>query len=224
MLQRCPVSLLCDKLTHSGADVLELIGSLYRTLDVSRDLTEGEISSILASRRGYFDHFIRPHQHYWGSQYARLWFWLRSWRYPSKNRLLHLSQCNPSIAVCFATIIESLSARANTLGGIVRPIGLAVLRFITSSNFFGCSTGESVRLVPFTIYPSSLSEPHDIARSPCYLASPTKNFGLARSEIQSSASRPSRQSSRSFQCCRLSQERLYECASRFGTPLSWPDC
>ena len=34
----------------------------------------------------------------------------------------------------------TLSALANTFGGIVRPICLAVFRLITNSNFVGCST------------------------------------------------------------------------------------
>jgi hypothetical protein len=45
----------------------------------------------------------------------------------------------------------NLVARASTSGGIVRPICLAVLRLITSSNFVGCSTGKSAGLVPFRI-------------------------------------------------------------------------
>ena len=38
----------------------------------------------------------------------------------------------------------TLSARASTLGEIVRPICFAVLRLITNSNFFDRSTGRSV--------------------------------------------------------------------------------
>ena len=38
--------------------------------------------------------------------------------------------------------LDTLSALANTLGGIVRPICFAVLRLITNSNFIGCSTGS----------------------------------------------------------------------------------
>src|SRR5215471_327974 len=45
----------------------------------------------------------------------------------------------------------TLSARASTLGGIVTPICLAVLRLITNSNFVGCSTGISAGFVPFRI-------------------------------------------------------------------------
>lgn len=67
------------------------------------------------------DHFIRPHQHYWGSQYARLWFWLRSWRYPSKNRLLHLSQD-------VAAISSSISASTFGLGS---PSAVAINSFGT---------------------------------------------------------------------------------------------
>ena len=43
----------------------------------------------------------------------------------------------------------TLSARASTFGGILRPICLAVLRLMISSNFVGCSTGKSAGLVPF---------------------------------------------------------------------------
>src|SRR5436309_2366900 len=45
----------------------------------------------------------------------------------------------------------TLSALASTLGGIVRPICLAVFRLITSSIFVGCSTGRSAGLAPFMI-------------------------------------------------------------------------
>src|SRR5262245_29553572 len=45
----------------------------------------------------------------------------------------------------------TLSARANTFGGIVRPICFAVLRLMMNSNFFGCSTGRLAGLVPFRI-------------------------------------------------------------------------
>ena len=37
----------------------------------------------------------------------------------------------------------TLSARASTFGGIVRPICLAILRLITSSNFAGLSLGHT---------------------------------------------------------------------------------
>ena len=45
----------------------------------------------------------------------------------------------------------TLSARASTFGGIVRPICLAVLRLMMSSNFVGCSTGRSAGFAPFKI-------------------------------------------------------------------------
>src|ERR1700754_3309199 len=45
----------------------------------------------------------------------------------------------------------TLSARASTFGGIVRPICLAALRLTMNSNFFGCSTGRSAGLTPFKI-------------------------------------------------------------------------
>jgi hypothetical protein len=45
----------------------------------------------------------------------------------------------------------TLSARASTFGGIVRPICLGVFRLMMNSNFFGCSTGRSAGLAPFKI-------------------------------------------------------------------------
>jgi hypothetical protein len=61
-------------------------------------------------------------------------------------------QFNPSTIGCFYLgHLITLSALASTFGGIVRPICLAVLRLITSSNFVGCSTGRSDGFVPFSI-------------------------------------------------------------------------
>ena len=45
----------------------------------------------------------------------------------------------------------TLSARASTFGGIVRPICLAAFRLMISSNFVGCSTGRSAGLAPLRI-------------------------------------------------------------------------
>jgi hypothetical protein len=45
----------------------------------------------------------------------------------------------------------TLSARASTFGGIVRPICLAAFKLMISSNFCGCSTGKSAGLAPFRI-------------------------------------------------------------------------
>jgi hypothetical protein len=45
----------------------------------------------------------------------------------------------------------TLSARASTLGGIVRPICFAVFRLIANSNFVGCSTGRSAGFAPLRI-------------------------------------------------------------------------
>ena len=43
------------------------------------------------------------------------------------------------------------SAWKRSVGGMVRPRALAVLRLMTSSNFIGCSTGRSAGLAPFKI-------------------------------------------------------------------------
>ncbi len=45
----------------------------------------------------------------------------------------------------------TVSARMRTDWGIVRPMALAVLRLMTSSNVVGCSTGRSAGLAPFRI-------------------------------------------------------------------------
>jgi hypothetical protein len=47
--------------------------------------------------------------------------------------------------------LMTLSALANTFGGIVKPICLAAFRLTTNSNFIGCSTGRSAGLAPFRI-------------------------------------------------------------------------
>jgi hypothetical protein len=47
------------------------------------------------------------------------------------------------------------SARASTLGGIVRPSVLAVLRLITSSNLLGSITGRSASVAPLSTRPTS---------------------------------------------------------------------
>src|SRR5438094_2660707 len=46
----------------------------------------------------------------------------------------------------------TLSALSSTFDGIVRPICLAAFRLMMSSNFVGCSTGNSAGLVPFRIF------------------------------------------------------------------------
>jgi hypothetical protein len=52
----------------------------------------------------------------------------------------------------------TLFARANTSGGIVRPICLAAFKLMTSSNFIGCSTGRSAGFVPFKILSTYVAE------------------------------------------------------------------
>ena len=58
------------------------------------------------------------------------------------------------------------SARASTDGGMVRPRVFAVLRLMTSSNFFGCSTGRSPGLAPLRIL-SRRSQPADRGEVQC---------------------------------------------------------
>jgi hypothetical protein len=58
---------------------------------------------------------------------------------------------NSFILAALDGYLITLSARASTFGGIVRPICLAALRLITSSNFIAASTGRSAGMAPFRI-------------------------------------------------------------------------
>jgi hypothetical protein len=49
------------------------------------------------------------------------------------------------------------SARASSIGGMVIPRALAVLRLMTSSNFVGCSTGSSAGLAPLNTLSTKLA-------------------------------------------------------------------
>lgn len=52
-----------------------------------------------------------------------------------------------------------LSARPSTEGGMARPRAFAVLRFTTSSNLVGSSTGRSAGLAPLRIRSAPYSQP-----------------------------------------------------------------
>src|SRR5215831_18010467 len=65
------------------------------------------------------------------------------------NKNLALYFCLLPFYFCLHLI--TLSARANTVGGIVRAICLAALRLMMNSNFLGCSTGRSPGFLPFRI-------------------------------------------------------------------------
>ena len=56
-------------------------------------------------------------------------------------------------ATALGTVAYSItwSARSSSNGGIVKPRALAVFRFMTSSNFVGCSMGRSAGLAPLRI-------------------------------------------------------------------------
>ena len=59
--------------------------------------------------------------------------------------------CRSSLDRLESDYLITLSARASTFGGIVRPICLAAFRLMINSNFVGCSTGRSAGLAPFRI-------------------------------------------------------------------------
>jgi hypothetical protein len=53
----------------------------------------------------------------------------------------------------------TLSARARTVEGTVRPIARAVVRLITSSNLLGCSTGIITGLCPMQDFVDHVGSP-----------------------------------------------------------------
>src|SRR5262249_29186314 len=54
-------------------------------------------------------------------------------------------------SLVFSHPLITLSARANTSGGIVRSICFAAFSLITNSNFVACCTGRSAGFVPLRI-------------------------------------------------------------------------
>src|SRR5215471_18885496 len=56
-----------------------------------------------------------------------------------------------SIPASSSVYLITLSARASTVGGIVKLICLAAFKLMMNSNFLGCSTGRSAGLAPFKI-------------------------------------------------------------------------
>jgi hypothetical protein len=73
----------------------------------------------------------------------------------------------------------TLSARAKTFCGIVRPICFAVFRLMTSSNFVGCSTGSSGRLHAFENFVQVES---GAAKSRKIVGSRSRAVGMSRSK------------------------------------------
>jgi hypothetical protein len=67
----------------------------------------------------------------------------------------HAAPSSMLLAPCYLMIFV---ARANTSGGIVRPICLAAFKLMISSNFMGCSTGRSAGFVPFKILSTYVAE------------------------------------------------------------------
>jgi hypothetical protein len=61
--------------------------------------------------------------------------------------------CGAALTARAAAVVYSMtwSARASSVGGIVRPRALAVFALMTSSNFVGCSIGSSAGLAPLKI-------------------------------------------------------------------------
>src|SRR6266536_6605742 len=75
----------------------------------------------------------------------------KSCQQPGSDSLLHVFFLASCLTPFASFHLISLLARASTSGGIITPICLAVLRFITNSNFVGCSTGRSAGLAPLRI-------------------------------------------------------------------------
>src|SRR4030095_1807956 len=105
-------------------------------------------------------HFLQPscrlrlHQHHTECESERDCedahpFWILDCRFSIVEEKLRKKSVHSFVLVGFnpkskiENYLMTLSARASTFGGIARPICLAVLRLMISSNFFGCSTGGS---------------------------------------------------------------------------------
>jgi len=71
----------------------------------------------------------------------------------SPEIILALIITPPTVSCSLAphSYLITLSARARTCGGIVRPICFAIFMFTQNSNFVGRSTGMSAGLAPFKI-------------------------------------------------------------------------
>lgn len=70
--------------------------------------------------------------------------------YAPVAKLIHYNLDAMSLEPKIQNYLITLSARASTSGGIVRPICLAVFKLLISSNFVGYSTGNSAGRVPFS--------------------------------------------------------------------------
>ena len=102
----------------------------------------------------------RPRIHYTERQKALMWErWQKGESLQQIAQLFKKSSC-PATTASSATAAnepETLdhwitsSARSSNDGGIARPSALAVFRFMTSSNFAGCSTGRSAGFAPLRI-------------------------------------------------------------------------
>src|ERR1035437_1028390 len=77
---------------------------------------------------------------------------------PIATKLLRCREC-PLCAKSRHRAAYSItsSARASSIGGTARPIALAVLRLITSSNLVGCSTGRSLGFAPLKILSATVA-------------------------------------------------------------------
>src|SRR5215471_9482431 len=76
---------------------------------------------------------------------------LPSGRYSLLGPDLHRLDCT---SFSWRTHSINSSASAYSVGGTVRPMALAVLRLIASSNFVGKNTGRSAALSPLRIRPA----------------------------------------------------------------------
>src|SRR5882724_453734 len=75
----------------------------------------------------------------------------KSCQQPESDSLPHVFFLASCLTPFASFHLITLSARYSIDCGIVRPICFAVLRFIASSNFVGCSTGRSAGLAPLRI-------------------------------------------------------------------------
>src|SRR5258707_8553849 len=78
------------------------------------------------------------------ADHERLWLWVTAQGRDDNAASSFLPARSPLHSI-------TSSARASSVGGMSMPSALAVLRFTTSSNLVGCSTGRSAGFAPLKI-------------------------------------------------------------------------
>src|SRR5450759_524819 len=139
----------------------QLGGQLGQPVDLSVSPTEFDRAVLLFDGAGFFQALTKPghdmREGFGGRDVEEA--------HGRHRRILRARGERPKIRRCRRRAAESQdelapphsitsSARASSVGAISRPIALAALRLMTSSNVVGCWTGKSAGLAPLRILPA----------------------------------------------------------------------